>query len=1828
MEHPESKNKQSISSEESQRLVEQVTAKLGFEAPLVGRWTRVHEQRLKNVLQELGIERPCLQRALRQTLQHNANTIKEKVALAVLVDQMAQQEFPLFQNQHLIGAKEFADYTIQLGVSRKAAWTLYQLLCARHMGSQQPWKRASRTEMYLALHAIGWTRRDDIIRAPTIALVNRLGLAPYQATVVKHHVLRNIQVSKPIEFVSANKQSAEAFCCPPYSDPQWEGRYDFFGEDSRLTHIVQSLKEQVQQQIKKLFTSFITDDVKKAARDFGVGDASLFDTKDPNKFPFFGSREAIQTIIDLNTKTSKDEVVKWLQNIRLQTDQIRDKLRVVGVDTIIINIPTGMFGTGAPDPNGISINIFNKTDGRMLMNATPEPKGVTDALAEVQCWRAIVVDPIWQTQLPSGATGFQALDVGGLSLSYNSVHDNDWSLDYVHTAFRYDVNPHSRLLTADQREEDVGPPGGEDVFYADVKGWVVSGWTYPFTDIRGDSKLANTQSQFNLLMDQINDIQAATTLSDLDNIYLVKGDCIIKLLADGAVHTKNGEHALARSVYFDILNTLSTLKNPSPFDLELLFAVHVLLARSFEESKALPQAYGQLIEAYRYVLPGDQEDCDYLWLRLATLFLQWGDQLYAAAGNNYEKRLTALNWYQKIVEPGILLTYADGAEDEIQELWIDLACDDGSLPADVSEWMQTISVSLARFVWAQSVGIQGGSASGLLLAADKPIPIRSYEVLETQEPRSALNVAGRLIRVWLDISEVRVTRQNLKLRLAISDASFAQWRPTHVRVQAQYATYNPNAERSTSTFRGQNRDIVVFSQEIGTPNAAPSLAGLPGMRYWYLDLSSQASAGARLLPAPDHCITELLKREAQLRIDQIRAHLNVFGIHDEYVPNGRFQSLNRLAMNLADRASQFYAEYLGFLNQAEAATLNDLEVAHMQNLSEANIDSARKRIAQANIDLDAANAGVHASVELMQNAQSTLQQFQSSYQSGLVRALGSLQIGLPSFNIGIGGSFIGAISGADGYDSQFRTRELDYEGAVIQRQAQVDAADFRRRLAEIEVLIAEDSLAIEEMRGAYLNDRLRFLQNRTLTATYWYQIASLYRELAESQLKTAARWAWMAERALEFETNIPVSIVRMDYHLLTLGAERLRSDLDQLVVILAEFRERYRDVPNIIEREFRFSVEFPEQFRALTSLDASPPAESLSPGVRSVEFATTMQAFDKRLPGRYAFGRVLGVEVELQTDIAPNVFSGHVENARVTRFVQPDGSTRRIQSSASLVRVPIPISADSATICPPTFDLDNSGLHGEFSIPRSVDPEMDWEAIPWEEFRWEKIPGIGVLPSFGEDRGDIPILPGIEPEPIPGPDDGPPGPKPPEPDIPPEAHGVPGLGGDPPRRMPDRAELQKAQQMIESVQSLVDIFWEPHVADITGARIVERNLTDVAKSLSKRASRAGVSLNELQYCARLLVSDSSDPNPDIVLQQRRYQLKELSSLVAYKFRQVDLPALLTLRGHGEFVSQTDYQTITLQTLTWPARRTWERYEFHLEQRPIKEIYRDLTPGHGAIRRYTLDILPDYVTYPKGITAYGLKLKQHDAESLTLSTFSRRDDIMVFNPYHSDDQLGVFENTGIASDWRFTLRAMPLTSLHRTPQWDRIRDIVFRVWYHAAYERHEGFSLAEVIEPQAIQRDSEKILDISFYRDFYDEFRTLVGDFDPADPVSLAAARSFSDVSHAALGGWIPFRIEESLVPEEGHRISAALLVFRTEEPSTFPNYHWKLRYEDTGPVFQGEAIGDAGALAAGMSQERPVGFAGLDPRATWYFQLSTGDNPGLSLAPIQDIEFVLEFESI
>jgi hypothetical protein len=1757
-------------------------------------------QDIRRALLEAGAPRPVVEALDRIPLRTSPD---RWVALGVLAAAVRARHT---ESGVFMDAPSFAAMAEEVGLPRNAARFLYAQASA-HLLRSLPSAPATRSPAatYLALHRFGITNRTELLRRPDDALGQAIGMSRGAAGAIRNSTIRNTGAITPFDFLQLDVKPGRPACCPPLSDPRWADRFDFFGQNSRLAAIVGSLRQNIQDRIRAAFSAHITSPVIDAARRFGVGSVSLYNTAAAGA-PFHASGEAIQTIEDLRNKATRQDAEAWLSNIRRQLEQVRASLRVTDIESYIQTSGEDDWGTGGGDGAFVRLEIrgsFGDVNVAPTATGGGFPIDSSNYNDGALAFEFFGTAQAFYTPIPFGDGTIPALDITGFRLSYTAF--NDWFFDSAQLFFRYAVNGHSAVLTNGQ-PSDANMMRDDDLVHDDqAPGWVTFGDEFPFGIVPG-SRLATARRLFGVLTAALNTIQASLTSADLHNVYVVRGDEIVTALRQAAAFTRNGEHELARAEYEAVLDILSVLPRNSltALDRELLFAVNVLIAASYIASNVLPHAYARLVDAADYTVD-DAESLVYLWHALADLFTRWGDQIYAAAGRDYEARLQALDRYEKVTAAAMTLTYEDGREDEVLDAWLDLSVTGNAVPANRAAWVADLRVRLVSY-------------SGSTPVYGDPLAILSHETVPATADR------GQFIRMRLDVSETRPRRGDLDFVVSNRTVNVNAWEPSDARLQARLASYNPVA--TPNGLRGSRQDIFVASMKLEAPTRAS------GLVTWSADFAAILGFGfVARVPAPRTCAARLQQRIAQLRIDQIHAHLNVYGVHDEYVPNGRFIALQRLASALTDRAVYFWSRYIDFLGRAEAAAIEEMDAAAVVELSDANVSLARQRVAQADLEVDTAIATVAATGAALGQASQTLTTYQDSYQIGLLRVMNSISLSYPpAVSMNLGG-FVGSVSGADGYDQTFRTHEMQYQAARDQARASAEAAEFHRRLSELERLIAGESLTIEEIRRANAVDRLEFLRNRTLSATAWYEMARMYRELAEAKVAVAGRFGWMAERALEFEINVPVSTIRTDYHLLPLGAERLRSDLDQLSVVLADFRERYRDIPNVIQREFRFSTDFPQQFRALTSQAPAAPAEDIGHGVRAVEFHTTMADYDSRLPGRYAFGRVLGVEVELQTDIPPGVITGHIENAReVTTTV--NGRTQVVQVSESLVRVPIPTLVEDRPFCQPHEALDDSlfssSLIKEIDVPVAIDDFVAIEdtVVSVIDVAIAARPAESVAIAAREAEVEIDI------------------------DAAPVAMlalaSTGAAGGDrhierpaprvaarllsrPSRRSPivGRARAYRA-----AFEPLVAYMLEPHRRSPVVRSPPRKAWPTAAEALAVRAARASITPAELAYAADSLSRMNDRESPDVGRARQEAQFGRWAERFGERGFQIeagDLAAVLALQDEpGAFADIRLRDELNALMLSAPGTRTWERYELTGELPPAVLVSRDVSTGHGALRQRPLDILPDYLRYPAGRQAYGLRLKRHDADSQTISAYRVRENAVIFNPYNPGEQLGVFENTGIDSAWRLTLRALPGNPLNTTPQWDKIRDIVLRVWYHAAYERIEGFHLAKILEPQIIRWNADKLLALSLYRDFYDEFSRLLGDYDEHDPASLAAVRSFTDEAPALPGGWIRFTIDQTLIPAAGQRVAAMTVAFTAPEPSVFPTYVWRLRRGANGPVVQGTTTELPGPLTSRLSAAAPAGFGGLEVAGDWYFLLARADNPGLDLGPLRDIEILIELEPV
>ena len=266
-----------------------------------------------------------------------------------------------------------------------------------------------------------------------------------------------------------------------------------------------------------------------------------------------------------------------------------------------------------------------------------------------------------------------------------------------------------------------------------------------------------------------------------NNVIHVRFDELVTLLGQATRATLDGEPGIARGRLEDILEILEPVRSRAQRtddERRLLFAIEVMLADTYVAQRTYPFAYEHLTRAFTYVLA---EDSDYLWLKLAELFIAWGDSLYAQAGRDYADRLPAIRMYQKVTAPELVLTYPDGCEHGVDSLWIDIgpvsAADADRIPA----WMRTFSAGLWR-AGSPPIVYQG-------------LHVRSAAIVPATSPSAAPGVSGGFLRIELDVpsSGSRATGCGWRSRTRRRSRAVG---PAWLRWHVGYETLAPAARRA------------------------------------------------------------------------------------------------------------------------------------------------------------------------------------------------------------------------------------------------------------------------------------------------------------------------------------------------------------------------------------------------------------------------------------------------------------------------------------------------------------------------------------------------------------------------------------------------------------------------------------------------------------------------------------------------------------------------------------------------------------------------------------------------------------------------------------------------------------------------------------------------------------------------------------------------------------------------------------------------------------------------------------------------------------------------
>ena len=347
-------------------------------------------------------------------------------------------------------------------------------------------------------------------------------------------------------------------------------------------------------------------------------------------------------------------------------------------------------------------------------------------------------------------------------------------------------------------------------------------------------------------------------------------------------------------------------------------------------------------------------------------------------------------------------------------------------------------------------------------------------------------------------------------------------------------------------------------------------------------------------------------------IYQIDHGFNYYGERDNIVPILRYRPLKNAADRMAAKARAAQQDFLQYTERIEASITSGLQLSNFlqkTKLQKAITDEqhaiAEHDVAVAQEQVAAVEAAIKAKQDEIAKHDSLLGQIgdaikgaksiyedipddtKSAVGAGVKsEATGKALVGEGMLGLGASASVMTGIGifAAVGYvtlsgmsdAANQRMADLSTltdkglpaaKAAVVARQHGVTIAGYQQQIAQADVDLASTLLAFE--------------QNRLLNRNFWLQLAQIARRLLRRYLELGARMAWLTERALAYEQDRLLQIVRMDYFPARLqgvtGADLMQADLAELDATWIEGMKR--TVP--VRRTLSLAREFPLQYGQL-----------------------------------------------------------------------------------------------------------------------------------------------------------------------------------------------------------------------------------------------------------------------------------------------------------------------------------------------------------------------------------------------------------------------------------------------------------------------------------------------------------------------------------------------------------------------------------------------------------------------------------------------------------------------
>ena len=410
----------------------------------------------------------------------------------------------------------------------------------------------------------------------------------------------------------------------------------------------------------------------------------------------------------------------------------------------------------------------------------------------------------------------------------------------------------------------------------------------------------------------------------------------------------------------------------------------------------------------------------------------------------------------------------------------------------------------------------------------------------------------------------------------------------------------------------------------------------------------------------------------KLGFTQIEAGLNFFGFANDMIPSLRYATLKPAADTFAAGAKSTERDFLTAMASIETATVDNMKNSSMirranlqMQITQQQAGIAGDQVIQANALIGQVNFQIAQMQKQISDHDSLFGQM-SDYFSGMATdikgagsalsfassagtalgvtdgggaALGTAALGGGAITAGFGAfavfSYITLSSMADAAtlrDTQLHDLQSFNLAAA---NAQLDIAHRNATIADLQQQVAQSDADLA-------TSLLAFAEQRYLNIEFWSYMGALFKRLMRQYLDLAARTGWLAQQALAYEQQAPLSIIGFDYfpeqYQGAGGADQLQLDLADLEA--QRLSGLHEMVP--IKITYSLSRDFPLQFAQLRKTGACL-------------FQTTDATLQASFPGTYGY-RIIAASPRLVTSGTGAPIRGLLTNSGVSQISGADGT--------------------------------------------------------------------------------------------------------------------------------------------------------------------------------------------------------------------------------------------------------------------------------------------------------------------------------------------------------------------------------------------------------------------------------------------------------------------------------------------------------------------------------------------------------------------------------------------